>query len=105
MPSGVFHCACPKSPTPLGMIPSGLQQSLQIMPALDIPFFGTLVLSLTLISASYTMAVSIGAGRGRSHLLPAARWGTYATCALVLVAVCVLAYAFQVHDFRIRYVF
>ena len=34
------------------------------MPALDIPFFGTLVLSLTLISASYTMAVAIGAGSG-----------------------------------------
>ena len=74
------------------------------MPTLDIPFFGTLVLSLTLISASYTMAIAMGAGRGRPHLLPSARWGTYATCALILVAVCVLAYAFQVHDFRIRYV-
>ena len=74
------------------------------MPALDIPFFGTLVLSLILISASYTMAMAMGAGRGRPHLLPSARWGTYATCALVVVAVCVLAYAFQVHDFRIRYV-
>ena len=74
------------------------------MPALDIPFFGTLVLCLILISASYTMAVAMGAGQGRPHLLPSARWGTYATCALVLVAVCVLAYAFQVHDFRIRYV-
>jgi cytochrome c-type biogenesis protein CcmF len=74
------------------------------MPALDIPFFGTLILGLILISASYTMAIAMGAGQGRPHLLPAARWGTYATCALVLVAVCVLAYAFQVHDFRIRYV-
>ena len=74
------------------------------MPALDIPFFGTLILSLTLISASYTMAMAMGAGQGRPQLLPSARWGTYATCALVLVAVCVLAYAFQVHDFRIRYV-
>jgi cytochrome c-type biogenesis protein CcmF len=74
------------------------------MPALDIPFFGTLVLCLILVSASYTMAVAMGAGQGRPHLLPSARWGTYATCALVLVAVCVLAYAFQVHDFRIRYV-
>jgi cytochrome c-type biogenesis protein CcmF len=74
------------------------------MPAIDIPFFGTLVLCLTLISASYTLAVAMGAGRGRAHLLPAARWGTYATCALVVVAVCVLAYAFQTHDFRLRYV-
>jgi cytochrome c-type biogenesis protein CcmF len=74
------------------------------MPSLDIPFFGTLVLSLILISASYTMAIAMGAGRGRPQLLASARWGTYATCALVLVAVCVLAYAFQVHDFRIQYV-
>ena len=35
------------------------------MPALDIPFFGTLILSLTLISASYTMAMAMGAGQGR----------------------------------------
>ena len=31
------------------------------MPALDIPFFGTLVLSLILISASYTMAMAMAA--------------------------------------------
>ncbi len=74
------------------------------MPAFDIPFFGTLILCLILVSASYTMAMAMGAGSGRPHLLPSARWGTYATCAFLLVAVCVLAYAFQVHDFRIRYV-
>ncbi|MEM8607122.1 MAG: cytochrome c-type biogenesis CcmF C-terminal domain-containing protein [Myxococcota bacterium] len=74
------------------------------MPAFDIPFLGTLLLCLILVSAAYTMAMAMGAGSGRPHLLPSARWGTYATCAFVLVAVCVLAYAFQTHDFRIRYV-
>lgn len=74
------------------------------MPQLDIPLLGTLVLSLTLVMAAYTMAMAMGAGRGRPHLLSSARLGTYATCALVVVGVCVLAYAFQSHDFRIRYV-
>ncbi len=74
------------------------------MSAIDVPFFGTLILSLTLVASAYTMAVAMGAGRGRPHLLSSARLGTYATCALIVVAVCVLAYAFQAHDFRIRYV-
>ena len=74
------------------------------MPAIDLPFFGTLVLCITFVLATYTMAVAVGAGRGRPHLLPAARLGTYATCAFVFLAICLLAYAFQTHDFRIRYV-
>ena len=74
------------------------------MPAIDIPFFGTLVLCLILISAGYTVGVAALAGRGRPRLIPSARFGTYATCALVLLAVLLLAYAFQTHDFRIRYV-
>src|SRR5688500_15757466 len=73
-------------------------------PAIDIPFFGTLVLCLILVSAAYTMGVSVLAGRGRARLIPSARYATYATCALVLLAVLLLAYAFQTHDFRIRYV-
>src|SRR5688572_31693409 len=74
------------------------------MPAIDIPFFGTLVLCLVLISAGYTIGVAVLAGRGRPKLVPSARFATYATCALVLLAVLLLAYAFQTHDFRIRYV-
>ena len=74
------------------------------MAAIDLPFFGTLSLCLALIFAAYTLVVSVAAGRGRSQLLPAARLGTYATCALVLLSVCLLAYAFLLHDFRIRYV-
>ncbi len=74
------------------------------MPALELPAFGNLVLCAVLVAAAYAAAVSLVCGRGRPELLPAARAGVYATCALVAVAVFVLAYAFQTHDFRIRYV-
>jgi len=74
------------------------------MPSLDVPFFGNLVLLLVLASAAYTFAMAVAAGRGRPRLLVSARFGAYATCALVAVAVLLLAYAFQTHDFRIRYV-
>ncbi|MFT3926284.1 MAG: cytochrome c-type biogenesis CcmF C-terminal domain-containing protein [Myxococcales bacterium] len=46
----------------------------------------------------------MASGRGRTQLLPAARNATYATCALVALSVCLLAYSFQAHDFRVRYV-
>lgn len=74
------------------------------MPALELPAFGNLVLCAVLVAAAYAAAVAFVCGRGRPELLPAARAGVYATCALVAVAVFVLAYAFQTHDFRIRYV-
>ena len=54
------------------------------MPAIDIPFFGNLALCLILVSAAYTFAMALGAQRGRPHLLVAARYGTYATAALVV---------------------
>lgn len=74
------------------------------MPLIDIPFLGNIVLCAILLSTAYTFAVSLAAARGRPDMLRSARFGAYATCALVLLAVCVLAYAFQSHDFRIRYV-
>jgi cytochrome c-type biogenesis protein CcmF len=74
------------------------------MPSLDLPFLGTIVLCTMMLCAAWTFGVSVVAGRGRPQLLPAARFGTYATVALVALAVFVLAYAFQAHDFRIRYV-
>ncbi len=74
------------------------------MSAVDLPFFGSLVLGAMLVAASYTFALGIVAGRGRPHLLPAVRNGVYATWATTAVAVFALAYAFQAHDFRIRYV-
>jgi cytochrome c-type biogenesis protein CcmF len=70
----------------------------------SLPEFGTGVLYAILVSAAYTFAVSLSAGRGRPRLLTAARLGAYATCGLVLFGVLLLAYAFLTHDFRIRYV-
>src|SRR4051794_40255280 len=70
------------------------------MPAIDIPSLGTAVLCAVLVAAGYAFATAVASGRGRTHLLPAARNGTYATCALVALAVFLLAYSFQVHDFR-----
>ncbi len=74
------------------------------MSSIDIPFLGNLVICAMMLSAAYTFAVSLAAGRGRPHLLLSARRGTYATCALVALGVFLLAFAFQTHDFRIRYV-
>ncbi len=74
------------------------------MPAIDLPLFGNILLCGILVSAAYTFAISLWAGAGRRDLLPASRAGVYATAALIGVAVFVLAYAFQAHDFRLRYV-
>ncbi len=74
------------------------------MPSIDIPTLGTLILGATLVSAGFTVALSAAAAGGRPHLLRSARFGTFATIALVAAAVFLLAYAFQAHDFRIRYV-
>jgi cytochrome c-type biogenesis protein CcmF len=70
----------------------------------SLPEFGTGVIYAVLVVAAYTFAVSLAAGRGRPRLLTAARLGAYATSALVLLGVLLLAYAFLTHDFRIRYV-
>jgi cytochrome c-type biogenesis protein CcmF len=79
------------------------------MPSVSLPAFGNFLLCAILICSAYAFAVSVaaspfGSRPGRPHLLPAARLGVWATAALVTVAVLVLAYAFQAHDFRIRYV-
>jgi cytochrome c-type biogenesis protein CcmF len=69
------------------------------------PLFGTTALLVVMVAASYTFAVSLAAGHsGRPRTLQAARLGAYGTVALVAVAVLCLAYAFESHDFRIRYV-
>ena len=70
----------------------------------SLPEFGTGVLYAILVAAAYTFAVSLAAGRGRPRLADGGRIGAYATCGLVLLGVLLLAYAFQAHDFRIRYV-
>src|SRR3954462_14300533 len=47
----------------------------------SLPEFGTGVLYAILVSAAYTFAVSIAAGRGRPRLLQSARLGAYGTTA------------------------
>ncbi|HVZ34175.1 MAG TPA: cytochrome c biogenesis protein CcsA, partial [Polyangiaceae bacterium] len=74
------------------------------MPAIDISSLGTAVLCAVLVVSGCAFAIAVSSGRGRTHLLPAARHAVYATCSLVAVSVGLLAYAFQAHDFRIRYV-
>jgi cytochrome c-type biogenesis protein CcmF len=76
----------------------------QPMNAIDISSLGTAVLCAVLVLAGYAFSLSVLSGRGRAHLLPGARSAVFATCAMVAVAVGLLAYAFQAHDFRIRYV-
>jgi cytochrome c-type biogenesis protein CcmF len=74
------------------------------MPHVDVPTLGNLLLCAILVAAGYTFTVSVGAARGRPQLTPAARQGIFATVALVAGSVFLLAYAFQSHDFRIRYI-
>jgi cytochrome c-type biogenesis protein CcmF len=70
----------------------------------SLPEFGTGVLYAILVTAAYTFAVGLAAGRGQPRLLRSARLGAYATAGLTLFAIALLAYAFMTHDFRIRYV-
>lgn len=70
----------------------------------SLPEFGSFVLIGVLVAAAYTFAVSLVAARSQPRWLDAARLGAYGTCALVFLAVSLLAYAFVTHDFRIRYV-
>src|SRR3954452_24309055 len=70
----------------------------------SLPEFGTGVLYAILVTAAYTFAVGLAAGRGQPRLLRSARLGAYATAGVTLFAFAVLADAFVTHDFRIRYV-
>ena len=74
------------------------------MPGLELPFFGSLILGAALVVATYTTVLGVIAGRGRLELTPAVRTGVYACWGLIGTAVFSLGYAFQAHDFRIRYV-
>ena len=75
------------------------------MPAIELPLFGNIVLCAILVSAAYTIAVSLARrSPGGRSCFPLRAPASYATAALVALGVCTLAYAFQAHDFRIRYV-
>ena len=47
--------------------------SLQFIDRMDIPFLGSSVIAIILVSAAYAFAMSLGAARGRPQLLAAAR--------------------------------
>jgi hypothetical protein len=47
----------------------------------SLPEFGTGVLYAILVTAAYTFAVALAAGRGQPRLLKSARYGAYATAA------------------------
>jgi cytochrome c-type biogenesis protein CcmF len=71
---------------------------------IDISWFGTLLLSAALVCASGSFAVALITVQGLPALLKATRWLFYAAFAFVSTATFLLAYAFQVHDFSLRYV-
>jgi len=73
------------------------------MHGIDIPWLGNLMLGAILVSAGYTFTLAIASAR-RPHLQRSVRWATLATVALVACTVFLLAYAFQAHEFSIRYV-
>ncbi|MBI2391811.1 MAG: cytochrome c biogenesis protein CcsA [Deltaproteobacteria bacterium] len=69
----------------------------------SLPMVGTWGLYSVIAAAGITFAIALAASR-RPQLLAAARNAAYATSALVLFDLLLLAYAFITHDFRIRYV-
>ncbi len=69
----------------------------------SLPMFGTWGLHAVIALAGITFALALAASK-RPRLLAAARNAAWATCALVLFDLLLLAYAFVTHDFRIRYV-
>jgi cytochrome c-type biogenesis protein CcmF len=71
---------------------------------LSLPGFGTLVVFSILVLAAYTFSVATLAARGNVRMLASARMGAYATSAIILTGVLLLAYAFVTHDFRISYI-
>jgi cytochrome c-type biogenesis protein CcmF len=74
------------------------------MMPIDVPTLGNVLIGAILLAAAWTFSIAVSAARGRPHLLPAVRGGMYTTIATIVAAVFLLAYAFQSHDFRIRYV-
>jgi cytochrome c-type biogenesis protein CcmF len=88
----------------VGIGAAGLRSELAGSARFDVPFVGNILICAILVTASHTVGIAIAAARGRPQLVASARWGLLATVALVASAVFLLAYAFQAHDFRIRYV-
>ncbi len=72
--------------------------------AIDVPTLGTWTICAALVCASYAFAAGLVAAKRGTSWLFSARYAALASCALIALCICLLAYAFQTHDFRIRYV-
>ena len=71
---------------------------------MSIAELGNLILCAMLVCASCSLSLALAASGGRPRLVPVARDALYATCSLVAFDFFLLCYAFQIHDFNIRYV-
>lgn len=69
----------------------------------SLPQLGTVGLHAVLVFAAIAAALAIVSTK-RPRFLDAARSAAYATCALIVFDLLLLAYAFLTHDFRLRYV-
>jgi cytochrome c-type biogenesis protein CcmF len=69
----------------------------------SLPTFGTMALYAVIALAGLGFALALLSAK-RPRFLPAARNVAYATCALILFDLLLLAYGFLSHDFRIRYI-
>ncbi len=69
----------------------------------SLPAFGTAGLYAVMVVAGLAFCLSIWATK-RPRYLDAARSAAYATCALIVFDLLLLAYAFLSHDYRLRYV-
>ena len=69
------------------------------------PSFGYLLLLLTMVAASYTLATAVvGHHRGSRRLVMSAEFGTFAVFGLLTCASMVLIYLFVTDDYSVKYV-
>src|SRR5262249_48947381 len=82
-----------------------VMESLFTLPSSPIAALGTVTLIMGFIVVAYAGAAGIvGQRTGRPGLVQSALYATWGWAALMVLASCLLVYAFVSHDFRIRYV-
>ena len=74
------------------------------MPTIDIPSLGTAVLCAVLVAAGFAFATLRGQWPRSHAALTCRTQRDLRDLCLVALSVCLLAYSFQAHDFRMRYV-
>ncbi|MEO1336704.1 MAG: cytochrome c biogenesis protein CcsA, partial [Myxococcota bacterium] len=69
------------------------------------PYFGYILLLLTMVAASYTTATAVvGHHRGSRRMVLSAEFGTFAVFGLLTCASMVLVYLFVTDDYSVKYV-